>query len=227
MDEDGDTSLQTFPTSGEKEFSRGTDPNLIYAAYYKLKNPAQQILGYVEGYFRSHGMNYTLDEIFSAKDEITHELFDTLNVKMNRYGYIITDVVARDIEPDSEVKKAMNHIVATEKEKEAQKNRATAQKATKILEAEGEARTRELQGEGIAKARAAILKGLQESVENFHAAVPEADATTLLKVILMTQYMDVIKEAATNGKNTFILPHTVGHLQSIDDAMRTALLSTK
>jgi len=206
--------------------TKNRDSKILYNAFYKLQNPVEQILAYLEEYFRFHGMSYTLDEIFAAKNDMTHELQQMLNSKMNPFGYIICNILVLDIDPDPKVKQAMNDIIASEKEKRAQQARAEADKITKILNAEAEAKTRELGGEGIANARKAIINGLQNSVESFQQALPGSQPSDVLVTVLMTQYMDTIKEAAATGQNTFILPASPGQATSMEDQMRSALLSS-
>jgi len=113
------------------------------------------------------------------------------------------------------------------KKKRAQQARAEGDKISKILNAEAEAKTRELAGEGIAKARKAIINGLQTSVESFQHALPGAQPSDVLVTVLMTQYMDTLKEAAGTGHNTFILPSSPGISNNMEDQFRTALLTTK
>lgn len=202
------------------------DSKILYNAFYTLRDPVAQILAHLEEYFRFHGMSYTLDEIFAAKNDMTNELIQMLNTKMNPFGYIICNVLVLDIDPDKKVKEAMNDIIASEKEKRAQQARAEADKITKILNAEAEAKTRELAGEGIANARKAIIQGLQSSVESFQQALPGAQPSDVLVTVLMTQYMDTIKEAASTGQNTFILPCSPGQSNNMEEQFRNALLTT-
>jgi len=169
-------------------------------------------------------MLFTLDDMYAAKDGMTNELLNELNAKMNPYGYIVYDILIKDILPNSKVRDAMNDVVASEKEKIATVNRAQADKAAKILSAEAEARTRELEGEGIAAARRAIVEGLRQSVDEFQEAIQDTDARELLTVVLMTQYMDTIKEAASKSRNTFVLPSSPAQVAVIEDQMRQALI---
>jgi hypothetical protein len=200
-----------------------TTTGILYNAYYRLDKPYEQISAYIEEYFRFHGMEYSLDEMFAAKNELSHELEAILNQKMNCYGYIITSILVKDIDPVEKVKRAMNDIIACEKEKRALQSKAEADKITKILNAEAEARTRELAGEGIANARKAILNGLQTSVETFQQAIPGSDPNMILKTVLMTQYLDTIKEAALSGRNTFVIPSTPAQILNIEDQIRAAI----
>jgi regulator of protease activity HflC (stomatin/prohibitin superfamily) len=200
---------------------------LLYRAFYKLENPVSQISAYIDNYFRFHAMLFTLDDMYAAKDGMTNELLNELNAKMNPYGYIVYDILVKDILPNTKVRDAMNDVVASEKEKIATVNRAQAEKASKILGAEAEARTRELEGEGIAAARRAIVEGLRQSVDEFQEAIQDTDARELLTVVLMTQYMDTLKEAATKSKNTFVLPSSPAQVSVIEEQMRQALIPKK
>jgi len=197
---------------------------LLYRAYYKLEDPVGQIASYIDNYFRFHAMLYTLDDMYAAKDGMTNELLNELNAKMNPYGFVLHDVLVKDILPNSKVRDAMNDVVASEKEKIATVNRAQAEKAARILSAEAESRTRELEGEGIAAARRAIVEGLRSSVDDFQEAIPATDARELLTVVLMTQYMDTLKEAAAKSKNTFVLPSSPAQVATIEHQMRQALI---
>jgi len=208
---------------GSVQVPHYNDNGILYNAYYRLDRPHDQILAYIEEYFRFHGMEYSLDEMFAAKNDMTQELQEILNEKMNPYGFIICNILVLDIDPAEKVKRAMNDIIACEKEKRAQQSRAEAEKITKILAAEAEARTRELAGEGIANARKAILNGLQTSVETFQQAIPGSDPNQILKTVLMTQYLDTIKEAALMGRNTFIMPSSPAQILSIEDQLRSAI----
>jgi len=199
---------------------------LLYRAFYKLRDPVGQLTAFIDNYFRFNAMLFTLDEMYAAKDGMTNELLNELNAKMNPYGYIVFDVLVTDIIPNKNVRDAMNDVVASEKEMMATVNRAQAEKASKILGAEAEARTRELEGEGIAAARRAIVEGLRSSVDDFQEAIPATDAKELLTVVLMTQYMDTIKEAATKSRNTFVLPSSPAQVATIEQQMRTSLLGS-
>jgi len=139
----------------------------------------------------------------------------------------VYDVFVIDIVPaDPKVRAAMNEVVASEKAKIATTNRAQAQKQARILQAEGESKTRELEGAGVAAARRAIIRGLRTSVDDFQKDIPDAEPRDLLLTVLMTQYLDTLKEAASKGRNTFILPSSPGQMGEIEEQMRSAILTS-
>jgi len=203
------------------------DERILYNAFYKMDDPVAQILTYLEEYFRFHGMEYTLDEMFSVKNDMTYELQALLNEKMNPYGYIIMNILVLDIDPDSKVKDAMNDIIASEKQKRAQQSKAEAQKISTILAAEADARTRELAGEGIANARKAIISGLRESVESFKSAIPDTNPNQIMLSVLMTQYLDTVKEASMHCHNTIMMPSSPAQVSVMEDELRRVLMTGK
>jgi len=230
LDDDEEYELEMFVSPSEPDpIVRGGKPNsdLIYHAYYKLNDPISQIKTFIEQYYRFHGMEYSLDNMFAAKDELVVELLNELNQKVNPFGYVVYDVFVKDILPsDPKVRAAMNEVVASEKAKIATTNRAQAQKQARILAAEAEAKTRELEGAGIAAARRAIIGGLKTSVDEFQKDIPDAEPRDLLLTVLMTQYLDTLKEAASKGRNTFILPSSPGQVGELEEQMRSAILTS-
>ena len=210
----------------QARIGQNVNDEIIYRAFYNLKAPVPFITAEIEAYFRSHSMNYTMDEMFAARENLTKDMGTELNRKLSPHGYVVRSVMVTDINPDHNVVKSMNDVVAAQKDRQAQIARAEAEKNAAILRAEGEARTRELEGAGIAAQRRRIVEGLQESVNNFKQALPNADPNQLLSTVLMTQYLDVLKEAASHGRNTFILPSSPAHIQALEGQIGIALLST-
>jgi len=86
-DDDSETELDLIVNKIEPDpIVVGGKPNqeLVYNAYYKLSNPIDQIKTFIEQYFRFHGMEYTLDSMFAAKEELVVELLNKLNQKNER-----------------------------------------------------------------------------------------------------------------------------------------------
>ena len=58
-----------------------------------------------------------LDDVFVKKDDIAIAVKTELNEAMMDYGYDIIKTLVTDIDPDAQVKEAMNRINASEREK--------------------------------------------------------------------------------------------------------------
>ena len=179
----------------------------VFDAYYKLSDPQRQIESYVFNSILGHVPTLTLDEAFEQMQQISAAVKKDLDEVMDTFGYNILRALVTDIVPDAKVKAAMNDINAAQREQIAAQARGEAEKILKVKQAEAEAESKALQGEGTARQRQAIIKGLQASVEEFKSAVEGSTARDIMAMVLMTQYFDTMREVGVMGKaSTIFLP---------------------
>ena len=189
----------------------------VFDAYYKLSNPQSQIESYVFNSILGHVPTLTLDEAFERQQQISLAVKKDLDEVMDTFGYNILRALVTDIVPDAKVKAAMNDINAAQREQIAAQARGEADKILKVKQAEAEAESKALQGDGVARQRQAILKGLQASVEQFQTAVEGSTAQEVMAMVLMTQYFDTLREVGVTGKSaTLFLPSSPG---AVNDMM--------
>jgi regulator of protease activity HflC (stomatin/prohibitin superfamily) len=130
---------------------------------------------------------------------------------MSGFGFNILTALVTDIIPDVKVKAAMNDINAAQRAQVAAQARGEAEKTLKVKQAEAEAASKALQGQGIAAERQAIIDGLRSSIEHFRESVPGATAEDVMALVLLTQYFDTLKDIGTrSGTNTLFLPSNPG-----------------
>jgi len=181
----------------------------VYAAYYKLQSPGDQITSYVFDSVRSNVPKMNLDDVFEKKDDIADAVKRELTTVMDDFGYAIIKALVTDVDPDPKVKSAMNDINAAQREQVAAQARGEAEKILKVKQAEAEAESKALQGKGIANQRRAIIDGLRESVEAFKQSIEGASAKDVMALVLMTQYFDTLKEIGAQDKsNTIFMPNS-------------------
>src|SRR5690606_26063320 len=89
----------------------------VYDAFYKLDYPHDQITSYVFDVVRAEVPKMKLDDVFVKKDDIAIAVKTELNDAMLDYGFDIIKTLVTDIDPDAQVKSAMNRINASEREK--------------------------------------------------------------------------------------------------------------
>jgi regulator of protease activity HflC (stomatin/prohibitin superfamily) len=184
-------------------------PEKVYEAFYKLANPKQQISSYVFNVILGHVPKMILDDAFLQQSDIAIAIKEGLDDVMKTYGYAIDQALVTDIEPDEKVKAAMNDINAAQREQVAATARGEAEKILKVKQAEAEAQSKALQGQGIANQRKAIIEGLKESVEAFSKAVEGSTPHDVMMLVLVTQYLDTMKEIGANDKsNTIFVSHS-------------------
>ncbi|MEM1325400.1 MAG: SPFH domain-containing protein [Bacteroidota bacterium] len=179
----------------------------IYDAFYKLDNPTGQITSYVFDVVRAEVPKLKLDDVFERKDDIAVAIRRELEEAMNDYGYGIVKALVTDIDPDEEVKIAMNRINAAERQKLAAEYEAEADRIRIVAKARAEAESKRLQGQGIADQRREIAKGLEESVEVLNkVGINSQEASAL---IVVTQHYDTMQSMGENSNsNLILLPNT-------------------
>lgn len=133
---------------------------------YSLENARSQIASYVENTARSVCSEEEIDTIFSSQDLLAKKIDEVLSKEIGGHGYSILNVLVRNIEPEEEVKRAMNRINEAYRLKEAAKHNAEAHYIEVVRKAEADACRKELNGVGIGKERDAILSAYKDTMKN-------------------------------------------------------------
>ncbi|GER25985.1 SPFH/Band 7/PHB domain-containingmembrane-associated protein family [Striga asiatica] len=197
-------------------------------AFYKLSNTKEQIQSYVFDVIRASVPRLDLDSTFEQKNDIAKAVEDELEKAMSAYGYEIVQTLIVDIEPDGQVKRAMNEINAAARLRVAANEKAEAEKILQIKRAEGEAESKYLSGLGIARQRQAIVDGLRDSVLAFSENVPGTSAKDVMDMVLVTQYFDTMKEIGASSKSSAVfIPHGPGAVKDIASQIREGLLQAE
>lgn len=179
----------------------------VYEAFYKLDFPHEQITSYVFDVVRAEVPKMKLDDVFVKKDDIAIAVKTELNEAMMDYGYDIIKTLVTDIDPDAQVKEAMNRINASEREKIAAQFEGDAARILIVEKAKAEAESKRLQGQGIADQRREIARGLEESVEVLNkVGINSQEASAL---IVVTQHYDTLQSiGGESNSNLILLPNS-------------------
>ncbi|NNC49489.1 MAG: SPFH domain-containing protein [Flaviramulus sp.] len=175
----------------------------VYDAFYKLDYPHDQITSYVFDVVRAEVPKMKLDDVFVKKDDIALAVKAELNDAMSDYGFDIIKTLVTDIDPDAQVKQAMNRINASEREKIAAQFEGDAARILIVEKAKAEAESKRLQGQGIADQRREIARGLEESVEVLNrVGINSQEASAL---IVVTQHYDTLQSLGEETNSNLIL----------------------
>ncbi|MCE2613595.1 SPFH domain-containing protein [Flavobacteriaceae bacterium D16] len=179
----------------------------VYEAFYKLEYPHDQITSYVFDVVRAEVPKMKLDDVFVKKDDIAIAVKTELQDAMLDYGYDIIKTLVTDIDPDAQVKEAMNRINASEREKIAAQFEGDAARILIVEKAKAEAESKRLQGQGIADQRREIARGLEESVEVLNkVGINSQEASAL---IVVTQHYDTLQSIGEEtNTNLILLPNS-------------------
>ncbi|CAM1357962.1 Protease [Tenacibaculum soleae] len=197
----------------------------VYDSFYKLDYPHDQITSYVFDVVRAEVPKMRLDDVFVKKDDIAIAVKSELNEAMMTYGYDIIKTLVTDIDPDAQVKEAMNRINAAEREKTAAQYEGDAQRILIVERAKAEAESKRLQGQGIADQRREIARGLEESVEVLNrAGINSQEASAL---IVITQHYDTLQSiGADTNSNLILLPNNPNAASSMLNDMVASFAAT-
>jgi regulator of protease activity HflC (stomatin/prohibitin superfamily) len=200
-------------------------PDRAADTYYQLTDDEEQLTSYVLDVVRAKVPTLALDEVFEKKDDIAAAVKEHLDETMKSFGWEVLSALVTDVDPAENVKAAMNEIQAQSRLQIAAQAKGEANKILTVKNAEAEAESKRLQGEGIANQRKAIVEGLRESVRQFQDATG-VNATEVLRLVLLTQYFDTLKEIGVSaGSKVIMLPHAPAGMADIADQITKAIIT--
>lgn len=156
-------------------------------ACYELENPNQQILSFVGSFIRSEAGKHNFMDLYGLKNELEDEIITHLGAKMAEFGWQIKAVLVDEPIPSEAVRKSYDSVSESQRNLEAAKNQAEAQKEAKRL-----------YGEGIAAQRDAIATGFSESISKLAQSMGTTNELAAA-FLLQTTKFDTIRESATKG----------------------------
>lgn len=188
---------------------QSVDPDHTESAIYRLADVSAQVDSYVSDVVRSHLPHMSLDDAFSKKDDISDAIMKELATHMTAYGFIIHKALVTEVRPNQEVMASMNEINKQERLRAAALMAGEAEKIRVVKAAEAAADAACLQGEGIARQRAAIVKGLKESIQT--TSGEPLTQSRISELLLISQYFETLKEIGAQSKAQVVfLPHSAG-----------------
>lgn len=210
------------------QYRASDEPSGSVKAHYELENPEQQITSYILNNVRQTAASMEMIELYRNRSQMEDEVQSTLTERFAKFGYIIENVLVDEPQPSQEVRDAFNRVIASQREMEAAKNYAAAERIKLVGIAEAESESKRLQGEGMAKMREAIAKGLKENIH----LIKDAGLTSEQALALLneTNRLDTLTTAAQKG-NMVILDlakesSSFGQLMAANEAARASSKTT-
>ena len=186
----------------------------VYRSYYILSNPIDQMESHIADAPRSAIPGYTLDEVFDNKDLIAQNVKDSVAELMAGYGYDIITTLVTNIELPKDVERSMNAINSAQRDQEAAKALAEAERTKTVVAARAQAEAMEQTGIGIANQRKAIADGIAASLDTIKSSGVSAQEANDL--FAYTQWVEMMGSFAESGRSsTVVLPSNFGGKSSI------------
>lgn len=195
-----DNAFMTLPV--KVQYRASDDPIGAVKAHYELEDPEKQITSYVLNNVRQTASGMEMIELYANRDSMENQVQDALSERFARYGYIIENVLVDEPQPSAEVRDAFNQVIASHRLKEAAENEAAAARIKLVGVAEAEAKSKELQGEGMAKMREAMAKGLENAMETMTKAGLTSEQA--MAFLTDTNRLDTISNAASHGNMVIV-----------------------
>lgn len=195
-----DNAFMTLPV--KVQYRVNDDLNGAIKAHYELERPEQQIASYVLNNVRQTASGMEMVELYANRDSMEEQVRSALLERFAQFGYLIENVLVDEPQPSAEVRDAFNRVIASHRLKEAAENEAAAARIRLVGVAEAEAKSKALQGEGMAQMREAVARGLETAMKTMtDAGLTSQEA---MKFLTDTNRFDTISNAATHG-NTIII----------------------
>ncbi|WP_423858743.1 SPFH domain-containing protein [Alloscardovia omnicolens] len=199
------------------------DSSNVATAYYELGDPAGQLRSYMEDALRSAIPQLSLDDAFARKDDVARDVQETVGAEMARFGFTVVKSLITAIDPSEQVKAAMDSINAAQREKEATRERAEANRIAIEAQAAADAEKTRLQGEGQANYRREIANGIVDQIKSLQNVGMNIEDVN--NVVLFNQYLDVMRSLSesTNAKTVVLPASTPGGYQDLFTQMTNAI----
>merc|ERR1712061_811281 len=190
---------------------------------YKLTDVHAQIDSYVADVVRSQVPLMLLDEAFEKKDDVSDAIQKKLLQEMANYGFQIHKALVTELSPDASVQQSMNEINKQKRLRDASIMAAEAEKIKVVKNAEAAADAAQLQGEGIARQRAAIIEGLRDSIT--HGTDEVLSSEKVSELLLVTQYFETLRDIGAQSKaQTVFIPSGPGGVADVSSQIRNGIL---
>jgi regulator of protease activity HflC (stomatin/prohibitin superfamily) len=207
-------------------------------SYYKLDDSKAQIRAYVFDVIRSEVPKQTLDQVFEEKENLSRAVQHQLEDMLKEYGFQIRATPVTDIDPDHTVKRSLNQMNEQKNLKDAMREKAESDAIVKIrnaeavgqemrIKAEADAEAKYQAGLGLSRQRKAIVDGLSESVQLFQDGVPGVNSKTVMDLIMITQYFDMMEKIGctkNKGTNALFIPNSAGGVHDFAAQLRQGMM---
>lgn len=195
------------------------DPSTIENIAFKFRSDAEfgsALVRTIEGEVRAFVATKKQAEILGLRTEIVDHVKEKLDATLSSWGFHLSNLQINDISFGQAITASMEKVVASANLKIAATNEGDALLITKTkaaeaegaairLQAQAEKDAAKLRGEGIAKFREEVSKGMKQAATELGD-----DTAASMNAIMFSMYMENLKEMATNSKgNVFFFDGSV------------------
>ena len=179
-------------------YSRVVEPKSSVLAVQDFQAAAQ---GIATTTLRAVVGDIPLDDVFAKREQINIMLQEKMDTVTERWGVKITTVEISDITPPKEIEEAMTRQMSAERSRRATVTEAEGTKEAAILVADGEKQSAILKAEGRRQSSILEAEGEALALQTVHDVAKQIESNTMT-----LQYLETLKNMATNPATTFVFP---------------------
>jgi regulator of protease activity HflC (stomatin/prohibitin superfamily) len=169
--------------------------------YFDNRNAIENMKKSVSQAVRTSTSGKDFQELYSDRDEVSTAVIDHVSEQVKEFGINIRRIIIDEPTAPQEVQNAFNEVRASERLKEAARNKAEAYKIEIVAKAEGDKTADVLRGEGKAGYRRAIFDQYSEQISKLEASgVPRHEA---IDVMMRAMEQDTLRDVGEHG-NTVV-----------------------
>lgn len=174
--------------------------------YFDNKDPVANMKKLVSAAVRTATARKEFQELYGDRDELSTAVIDHIKTSVAEYGINVRRIIIDEPQAPEQVQKAFNEVRASERLKEAARNKADAHAIEVVAKAEAEKTADILRGQGKAGFRKAIFDQYSIQVgELVKAEVPREEA---VDVMMRAMQQDTLRDVGEKGNLVIV---TDGH----------------
>ncbi|KYR02251.1 Stomatin protein 2 [Tieghemostelium lacteum] len=196
-------------------YIRITDPK---AAIYRVQNLPDSVELLAQTTLRNIIATLTLDDTFSSREHINHQLKERTVRDAERWGVTITRVEVMSIHPPADIKTAMELQIQKDREKRSAILNAEGEKESLIVKSKGTAAKMVLLSEADKTVSIQNAKAIAESKRL--AATSEAEVIRIIRnainnknvsstgFLVSSQYLESLQNIVSQNTNLYMVPES-------------------
>ncbi len=192
--------------------------------FYKNREGISNMLKAVSAAVRTATAEKDFQELFGDRDGISNAVIEHTKNDAAKYGIRIEKIIIDQPNAPADVQKAYNEVRASERLKEAARNKAEAHRIEVVTKSEADATAQANAGRGAADFRRAILDGYRAQIDELthDGKVGREEA---LHIVMRSMELDALREVAQKG-NLVIVPQalTTGGNDGLKDLTDVSVL---
>jgi regulator of protease activity HflC (stomatin/prohibitin superfamily) len=180
------------------------------ASIYEVDEPDDAITALISNEVKAKAAGMSLQEIFDDRESIRSTVTEHLTVKINTWGFDVTEVVIDNPKLTPEMEAAYNSVAAAERSKQAATAAGEALKIKKVAEAVANGESLKISGQAYVAMRDMIAKGNAAAINEMKKDTDLTDSE-IMTFLTTIDANDAVRDAAASGATVVVATGRADH----------------